>query len=474
MNKKILIVDDDPDIVLMLRDRLEGLGYISLHAYDGVQAMEVVEEEEPKLVLLDLQMPRMTGMEVLHMIKKHHTNAEQEHGAPRISYSLMPVPPPVIVMTAHGTIEVAVEAMKQGATDFLTKPLDVDHLSIVIQKAFEQESLKRQVAYLREEVESRYSTIVATTSSVKSLIDMAKRAASTEATILLLGESGTGKELFARSIHQWSPRAAMPFVVINCVALTDSLLENELFGHERGAYTGAHTFQKGKIEIADGGTVFLDEIGDMSPDLQTKLLRLLQDREFHRVGGTRSVRVNIRILAATNRDLTQAVKERKFRDDLFHRINVVKFSMPPLRERPDDIVPLANLFLQRYSKELGKSGRNFAPETVKVLRHYAWPGNVRELENAVSRALVLGVDTVIRPEQLGLDIEIESLIQESEEPVLYHEAMEQFGGQLIEQAIERARGNQTKAAEMLGLQRSYLARLLKQRGIETKDYREKK
>ena len=256
MNKKVLIVDDDPDIVLMLRDRIEGLGYIPLHAYDGVQAMEVLEEEEPKLVLLDLQMPRMTGMEVLHMIKKHHVNAEQEHGAPRLSYSLRLVPPPVIVMTAHGTIEGAVEAMKQGATDFLTKPLDVDHLSIVIQKAFEQESLKRQVAYLREEVESRYSTIVGTTSSVKSLIDMAKRAASSDATVLLLGESGTGKELFARSIHQWSPRAVMPFVVINCVALTDSLLENELFGHERGAYTGAHMFQKGKIEIADGGTVF--------------------------------------------------------------------------------------------------------------------------------------------------------------------------------------------------------------------------
>ena len=218
---------------------------------------------------------------------------------------------------------------------------------------------------------------------------------------------------------------------------------------------------------------FLDEIGDMSPELQSKLLRLLQDREFHRVGGTRSVRVNIRVVAATNRDLTQAVKDRRFREDLFHRINVVKFCMPPLRERPDDIVPLANLFLERSAKELGKSGQHFAPETLKVLRDYAWPGNVRELENSISRALVLGVDTVIRPGQLGLDIEIDHLIQESEPPVLYHKAMERFGAQLIKQAIEGARGNQTKAAEMLGLQRSYLARLLKQRKIETMDYRDK-
>lgn len=473
MNKKVLIVDDDPDIVLMLRDRLEGLGYVPFHAYDGMQALEVLEEEEPKLVLLDLQMPRMTGMEVLQKIMKTHVNTEREYGAPRLSYSLTPTPPPVIVMTAHGTIEGAVEAMKQGAADFLTKPLDVDHLSIVIQKAFEQESLKRQVAFLREEVESRYSTIVATTLSMKSLIDLAKRAANSEATVLLLGESGTGKELFARSIHQWSPRAVMPFVVINCVALTDSLLENELFGHEKGSYTGAHTLQKGKIEIADGGTVFLDEIGDMSPDLQAKLLRLLQDREFHRVGGTRSVRVNIRVLAATNRDLAQAVKDRTFREDLFHRINVVKFSMPPLRERPDDIVPLANLFLQRYAREVGKPELRFAPETAKVLRAYAWPGNVREIENAVSRAVVLGVDTVIQPEQLGLDIDLTPLIQEPEEQVQYHKAIERYGCQLIKEAIERARGNQTKAAELLGLQRSYLARLVKQRGIENKDHREK-
>jgi len=472
MNKKVLIVDDDPDIVLMLRDRLEAIGYFPVHAYDGVQALEILEEEEPKLVLLDLQMPRMTGMEVLQRIMKHHLNVEGENGAPRLTYSLTPAPPPVIVMTAHGTIEAAVEAMKQGATDFLTKPLDVDHLTLVINKAFEQEVLKRQIAYLREEVESRYSTIVATTSSMKSLIDMAKRAANSEATVLLLGESGTGKELFARSIHQWSPRAAMPFVVINCVALTDSLLENELFGHEKGSYTGATALQKGKIEIADGGTVFLDEIGDMSPELQAKLLRLLQDREFHRVGGTRSIRVNIRVLAATNRDLSEAVKARTFREDLFHRINVVKFSMLPLRERSEDIVPLANLFLQRCSREMGKADLRFAQETVKVLENYHWPGNVRELENAISRAVVLGTDAVIRPAQLGLEMDIQSVIQEPEEPQRYHEAIERYGCQLIEQAIERARGNQTKAAEMLGLQRSYLARLVKQRGIEIKDYRE--
>ena len=300
-----------------------------------------------------------------------------------------------------------------------------------------------------------------------SLIELTKRAADSDATVLLLGESGTGKELFARSIHQWSPRAERPFVVINCVALTETLLENELFGHEKGAFTGATTQQKGKVEMADDGTLFLDEIGDMAPDLQAKLLRLLQDREFHRVGGTRLVRVNIRVIAATNRDLSKAVKEGAFREDLFHRLNVISVSIPPLRERPEEIPRLAEVFLQRYTKEMGKPGMHLTLAALRTMRTYPWPGNVRELENAVARAVVLGTGREIGPEHLRLpsDHEEEPQVREASD-LSYHESMEHHRHFLIEQALKRAHGNQTKAAEALGLQRSYLARVLKQKQAE--------
>lgn len=247
-------------------------------------------------------------------------------------------------MTAHGTISKAVEAMKAGAYDFLTKPIELDHLAIVLKKVLTREALGRQVAALRTEVESRYSQIVGNSSQVHSMVELAKRAAEADATVLLLGESGTGKELFARSIHQWSDRRDMPFSIINCVALTETLLENELFGHEKGAFTGADSLQKGKIEAADGGTVFLDEIGDMPLGLQAKLLRVLQDHEFPRVGGTRLVRVNIRVIAATNKDLKRAVKERTFREDLYFRLNVVNLLLPPLRDRQKISFLLPNIF----------------------------------------------------------------------------------------------------------------------------------
>ena len=472
MQKKILVVDDDPDIVLMLTDRLESLGYATLSAGDGQRAFELLECEEPGLVLLDLEMPRMTGLEVLENLARQEQAASQPSasgGQAALSHR-----PPVIVMTAHGTIERAVEAMKRGAFDFLTKPLDVDQLTLVMQKALEREALKRHVAVLREEVDSRYGTIVADTPAMASLIELIKRAADSDATVLLLGESGTGKELFARSVHQWSRRVENPFVVINCVALTETLLENELFGHEKGAFTGATTQQKGKVELADDGTLFLDEIGDMAPDLQAKLLRLLQDREFHRVGGTRLVRVNIRVIAATNRNLSKAVKEGTFREDLFHRLNVISFSIPPLRERPDEIPHLADLFLRRYTKEMGKPGMRLTESTLRAMQRYPWPGNVRELENAVARAVVLSTNREIGPEHLRLphDDEEKSQVHEEEPQVreasdlTYHEAIEHYRYFLIEQALKRAHGNQTKAAEALGLQRSYLARVLKQKRAE--------
>lgn len=472
MQKKILVVDDDPDIVLMLTDRLEALGYTTLAANDGQRALELLESEEPGLVLLDLQMPRMTGLEVLEQLARQEQAAPRPRGA--TGQATLANHPPIIVMTAHGTIQSAVEAMKYGAADFLTKPLDPDHLTLVLQKALDREGLKRHVAVLREEVESRYGTIVADTPAMASLIAEIKQVAASDATVLLLGESGTGKELFARSIHQWSKRVDKPFVVINCVALTETLLENELFGHEKGAFTGAVTQQKGKVEMADEGTLFLDEIGDMAPDLQAKLLRLLQDREFHRVGGTRLVRVNIRVLAATNRDLSTAVKQGAFREDLFHRLNVISVSIPPLRDRPDEIPQLAKLFLQRYTKEMGKPGMRLSASALRTMRAYSWPGNVRELENAVARAVVLAAGHEIGPEHLRLPHgdEETSQVYEDEPQVReasalpYHQAMERYRHFLIEQALKRTHGNQTKAAEVLGLQRSYLARVLKQKQAE--------
>jgi DNA-binding NtrC family response regulator len=457
MKRKVLIVDDDPDIVMMLKDRLDSLEYETLTAEDGLRALEIIERDSPSVMLLDLEMPRLSGLELLKRLS---------HGrqAGRDSFDL-----PVIVMTAHGTIRRAVDAMKEGALDFLTKPFDTDHLAIVIRKALERESLKRQVEVLRTEVETKYAMIIGSSPKTQALIDLAKRAAHSDASVLLLGESGTGKELFARSVHHWSPRRTMPFVVINCVALTETLLENELFGHERGAYTGADKMEKGKIEMADGGTVFLDEIGDMPPGLQAKLLRVLQDHEFNRVGGTRLVRVNIRVIAATNKDLKQAVKAGAFREDLYFRLNVVNLILPPLRERAEDIPALAQHFLKRHAQDAKRPHMTFTPEAMDALTCYHWPGNIRELDNAIARTVILSPSDEIGPDQLPVspaEVPADDLSTVDDENVSYHESIERYSRGLILQALRRARGSQTKAADELGLQRTYLARLIKQKNIQ--------
>lgn len=463
MKKKILIVDDHPDIVLMLTDRLESLGYETLSAGNGKEALQKLDQYFPHLMLLDLEMPEMSGMEVLRELgkisaEKSETGETQGLAGGEALYL------PVVVMTAHGTISKAVEAMKAGAYDFLTKPIELDHLALVLKKVLAREALGRQVASLRTEVESRYSQIVGESPQVSSMVQLAKRAADSEATVLLLGESGTGKELFARSIHRWSNRRDMPFSVINCVALTETLLENELFGHEKGAFTGADTLQKGKIEAADGGTVFLDEIGDMPIGLQAKLLRVLQDHEFPRVGGTRLVRVNIRVVAATNKDLKQAVKAGIFREDLYFRLNVVNLSLPPLRDRPEDIIPLADYFLARHVREMKRRNRKFSKSSIEIMRCYLWPGNIRELDNAIARAVVLGVEEEISADLLGLGGSKDELEELDNLP--YHEALDRFGTHILEQAMRRSHWSQTKASELLGLQRTYLSRLIKQKNIQ--------
>jgi DNA-binding NtrC family response regulator len=454
---KILVVDDDADIVTVLRDRLDAWGYATICANDGLRALELIEQETPHLMLIDLEMPKLSGLDVL---KRMARNRPTGHDMP------------VIVMTAHGTITAAVQAMKQGAHDFLTKPFDVDHLSIVVQKALERASLARQVECLRTEIDSRYATIIGRSPAMRATIEMARRAADSDAGVLLLGESGTGKELFARSLHQWSPRRDMPFVVINCVALTETLLENELFGHEKGAFTGADRLQKGKIELADGGTIFLDEIGDMPTSLQAKLLRVLQDHEIQRVGGARTVKVDIRVIAATNRDLKRAVKDGRFREDLFFRLNVVTLTLPPLRDRAEDIPDLAEFFLARHTRETKKGPMRLAPESLAAIRRYHWPGNVRELDNAIARAVVLSERELIMPDVLALatwdpSADNAPLLHYLDLP--YHDSMEQHSIAIIRRALERAGGSQTNAAELLKLQRTYLARLIKQKGINSPD-----
>ena len=333
LGETILVVDDDPYIQEALGDRLESLGYRVARASDGKQALELIDHQDPQMVFLDIEMPGMKGLDVLREIRAREKDF------------------PVVMITAYGSVDLAVEAMKEGAYDFIPKPFKANHIALVVEKAMERQRLRREKEVLSEEVDKRYRLVAGNSAKLNAAISGAKKAAGSKSTILLLGESGTGKELFARAIHNWSERKDRPFIAINCVGLSKELLESELFGYEKGAFTGATQLKRGKIEIANGGTVFLDEVGDISEELQAKLLRFLQEREFERVGGTQLIRVDVRIIAATNRNLEAAVKEGRFREDLYYRINVVPIVLPPLRGRKEDVPVLAQFFMQRFSIE---------------------------------------------------------------------------------------------------------------------------
>jgi len=459
MQARILIVDDDQDILGALKKRLTWMGHEVLTAEDGEQALRVVMEEQPDLMLLDIELPGLNGLDILKQL------AEKRSRIPPQSV------PEVIVITAFGTIDRAVEAIRFGACDFLTKPFEPDHLSIVIEKAMAQMALTRQIGLLQAEVGGRYEHVVGQSPRMVELLDTARRVADSSATVLLLGETGTGKEVIARALHRWSPRASKPFVVVNCAALPESLLENELFGHEKGAYTGAVRREPGKIESAEGGTVFLDEIGDMPAGLQTRLLRLLQDQEFYRVGGVQPVRTNVRFVAATNKDLKEAIQAGLFRQDLFYRLNVISLTLPPLRKRPEDLPALIDHFVRRYGTAVGRRTFTVGQEAMEIIRGYHWPGNVRELENVLVRAIALCLDDCIEPEHLGITIQRKLPFEADfveDESLNYHAVMEHYSRKVIEEGLRRAGWNQTKAAELLGLQRTYLTRLIRQRGISAK------
>jgi DNA-binding NtrC family response regulator len=385
MKGSILIIDDEPDILLVMSANLRKEGYEVETAGDGVEALARTESKAFDAVIVDHQMPRLTGMEFLERLR----------GAGRAGTDRNV---PVIVVTAYGTIEMAVKAMKDGAYSFLTKPIQYEDLSVQVKNAVERSRLSRELENLRHEVEERYQfgNILGKTPKMQDVFHLVRTVAETDATVLIQGESGTGKELVARAIHYNSLRRDRPFVVVSCSALPETLLESELFGHEKGAFTGAVRRRVGRFELADGGTVFLDEIGEMTMPVQMKLLRVLQEREFERVGGNETVKVDVRVIAATHKDLVRAMSERLFREDLFYRLNVVPVKLPPLRERPEDVPLLAAHFLKKYSEKNRKHIEAIAPEALAALGRYSWPGNVRELENVMERAAIMEKGEVLR------------------------------------------------------------------------------
>jgi DNA-binding NtrC family response regulator len=446
MTERILIVDDEPFNLDLLAQELREMGYAVERARDGVEALARVESYRPDLVLLDYMMPGMSGLDVLRELRKGESEV------------------PVVMITAHGSIDVAVQAMKLGALDFVTKPFEPDHIALVLRKALEHGRLTREVAAFSEVMDERYRLVLGQSAAMSQAAELCRKTAASRATVLLLGESGVGKEVFARAIHRWSDRRSEPFVPINCVGLSRELLESELFGHEKGAFTGAHRMKKGKLELADRGTVLLDEVGDISQELQTKLLRFLQERDFERVGGNRPISVAVRLVAATNRDLEAAVKEGRFRDDLYHRLNVVPITLPPLRERREDIPALAAFFLERFSRETKKPFSEVAPEAMDKLARYDWPGNVRELGNVIERAVVLGRAPHVTVEDLPP--RVRAAVPPTGAAISYPAAVKAYRRELIVAALERSRGNRAAAAAALGLHRTHLMRLLKALRIE--------
>jgi DNA-binding NtrC family response regulator len=438
----ILVVDDDADIRAVLKDRLDSLNYQVFEAACGREALDLLEKQNVQMVLLDVVMPDMDGLAVLSEIRKRGLDVT------------------VLMISAYGTIEQAVRAMKHGAYDFIPKPFEADHIALIVAKALERETLKRGIEVLAEELDDRHRLVIGKSAAMNGALEVARKAAVTRSTVLILGESGTGKEIFARAIHKWSDRANQPFIAINCVGLSKELLESTLFGHERGAFTGAVEQKKGKIELAHGGTVFLDEVGDILTELQTKLLRFLQEREFERVGGTRPIRVDVRIIAATNRDLHGLVKEGRFRADLYYRLNVIPISLPPLRERREDIPDLANFFIRRFSFETKKNFNDIGQDARDKLIAYDWPGNVRELANVIERAVVLGRGPNMSVDDLPVAVTSKDSVA-SLDSLSYSESIEAYRRDLILSALSEAKGNRAAAAKALGLQRTYLSRLIK-------------
>jgi DNA-binding NtrC family response regulator len=446
MKASVLLVDDDAALRRALADRLAHWGHDVVQAGSGAEAIEAARRREFDLVLLDLSMPGIDGREVLRVLR--------EEGCPS----------DVVVLTAHGSVEAAVEALKGGAADFLVKPADFEVLRRVVNRSVEARGRRRANEALEGRLQDGRGALVARSAAMARLLETAQRAAASDAVVLVTGESGTGKQVLAEHVHRSSPRRDAPFVYVNCVALSDDLVESTLFGHEKGAFTGAVARKEGRLETAAGGTAFLDEIGDTTARCQTKLLHFLETGAYERVGGTRTLSVDCRVVAATNRDLPAAIRDGRFREDLWYRLNVVRLHVPPLRERREDVRPLAEHFADRFSRETKRPRPEISARALEVMEAYPWPGNVRQLKNALERMVVLAPGDVLTPDLLPPEVLAPaaaggSVLDRADLP--WKPALREMKRAYLASALLRHGGNQTKAAEALGLQRTFLNRLLK-------------
>jgi len=434
--ERVLIVEDDAAARMGLEQLVKSWGFIAEAAADGEEALEKVTSFRPAIVITDLVMPRMDGLSLLRAL--------QQQGADVTT----------LLLTAQGTVETAVEAMKEGAYDYLTKPIDLQRLKILLDKIVERLETMREVKSLRRQLRESgtFGSLIGNSPEMRKIYSVVEQAAPTGASVLITGESGTGKELIAQTIHHLSPRASFPFVGINCAAIPETLLESEIFGHEKGAFTGAADRRQGCFELADRGTLFLDEIGEMTPATQVKLLRVLQERKFRRLGGRIEQSVDVRVIAATNIDPQEAVKQSKLREDLFYRLNVFSFRLPPLRERKEDLALLTQSFINEFNQRNQKSIIGVDQQTMRMIEHYAWPGNVRELRNVIERATILSPGPFIEPKHLPPSL--------AEEPAPQHQpqvalapgiTVEEAERRLILMTLEHTRDNKTRAAEILGI-----------------------
>jgi DNA-binding NtrC family response regulator len=445
----ILIVEDEAKMRRLLELNLAEDGFATLSAGDAETGLKLFRENTVNLVLTDLKLPSMSGLDFLHAIKRQ-------------SAAL-----PVVVMTAFGTVETAVDAMKAGASDYILKPFSLTEMRMVIHRELDVHNLREENRSLREALGKRYEhpNVVARSFKMQEVLGMVDRVAPTNSTVLLGGESGVGKDLIARAIHEKSRRAAGPFIKINSTAIPENLLESELFGYERGAFTGANASKPGKFELADKGTLFLDEIGDVPLAIQVKLLRVLQEREFERLGGTRTVKVDVRLIAATNRDLREALEQGTFREDLYYRLNVVPIDIAPLRQRKEDIPDLVNLFISRFAGDSGKPVEGITQEAMQILVNYHWPGNVRELQNIIERACALAKGVVLKVEDIHLDVRPARAVNGAGNFLPDGMTLEQWEDEMIRESLRRASGNKSQAARLLGLSRNALRYRLSKIGI---------
>src|SRR5271169_953428 len=447
----ILVVEDEPKMRRLLELQLAEEGFHARTAADAETGLQLLGKEPFDVIVTDFKLPGMSGLDFLHAVKR--VNADL----------------PVVMMTAFGTVESAVDAMKAGPSDYVLKPFSLAELVLVIRKELASHQLRQENRDLREALGQRYEykNIVARSDKMQAVLALVERVAPTNATVLIGGESGVGKDLVARAIHEHSQRSAGPFIKINSTAIPETLLESELFGYEKGAFSGAMSTKPGKFELADKGTLFLDEIGDVPAAIQVKLLRVLQDREFERLGGTKTLKVDVRLVAATNRDLRAALEEGTFREDLYYRLNVVAIDIPPLREHKEDIPALANYFLERYAKESGKTITGITPEAMKRLMDYHWPGNIRELQNIIERGVALSTAATIDAADIYLDDPAKRSHAPGSSPYVLPSGvtLEQWEDETIREALRHANGNKSQAARALGLSRNALRYRLSKLGV---------